>query len=319
MEPDYNLLEAAQLRVLQARATLKAIGSGQRQQREQHQQQQQDPQPTHPVPQSIKLPSPNLARFPVTSPQGSINWATGVFEDKVDEIPRATAQAASRCEEEEPNVLHVKAEHQHEGISNSEKAAKDREGSEGAGRREDEEAGAHAIGRSSGGERDGRGRRQGPAVPAELPQKSNGPEEQATAQDLFGTEGSWRERMQSRMHTLQAHVESRAQDGQEEDLKGKMAQIQQLRRELEASSSVSSSIGYDAKWGGGYDSGDSTSHHSKHLANFSSKRRTFSDSPPQHLQAPRNRPPCTPEKNDDNSRKSSQGEAGRFNFCKRVQ
>ena len=256
MEPDYSLLEAAQLRVLRARATLQAMGVGQRQQREQQQQQQQQD------------------------------------------------QAASRCEEE-PNFLHVEAEHQHEGISNGEEAAKDRGGSEGHGRRVDEEAGAHAIGRSGGGERDGRGcKRQGPAVFAELPQQSNGPEEQATAQDFLGAEGSWRGRMQRRTHMFQTHVESRARDGQEEDFKGKMAQIQQLRLELEASSSLSSSIGYD--------SGDSTSHRSEHLENFSSKRRTFSDFPPQRFQAPRKRPLCTPEKNDDNAHRSSQGEAGRI-------
>jgi hypothetical protein len=165
------------------------------------------------------------------------------------------------------------------------------EGSVGGGRSGDEEAGAHAIGRSSGGERDGRGcRRPGPAVLAELPQQSNGPEEQARAEDL-GAEGGWRGRMQSRMHMLQDHVENRARDGQEEDLKGKLAQIQLLRLELEAYSSGSSSIGYD--------SGDSTSHHSEHLENFPSKRRSFSDSPPKRLQAPTNQPRCT----------SSQGEA----------
>jgi hypothetical protein len=262
VEPHYNLLEAAQLRVLRARATLQAIGLGQRQQREKQQQQQQQD------------------------------------------------QTASR-NEEEPNVLHVEAEHLHEGISNGEEAAKDREGSEGHGRRGDEEVGAHAIGRSSGGERDGRGcKRQGPAVLAELPQQSNGPEEQVTAQEFLGAEGSWRGRMQSRKNILQTNVESLAREGQEEDFKGKMAQIQQQRLELEASSSVLSSIGCD--------SGDSTSHHSEHLENFSSKRRTFSDFPPQRFQAPRNRPLCTPEKNDDNAHRTSQGEAGRLNFFKCV-
>jgi hypothetical protein len=55
--------------------------------------QQPSLQPTLPVPQSIKLPqaSPDLTRFPVTTPQGSIIWATGVFEDEVDKSPRATA------------------------------------------------------------------------------------------------------------------------------------------------------------------------------------------------------------------------------------
>jgi len=54
---------------------------------------QQPSPPPPPVPQRIKLPASgrDLTRFPVTTPQGSIVWATGVIEEQVDASPRATA------------------------------------------------------------------------------------------------------------------------------------------------------------------------------------------------------------------------------------
>ena len=159
-------------------------------------------------------------------------------------------QQEASSQEEELNAAHLEVEHHHESMTNGAEAARHRRGKHGDSGRGGAGAGTRAASRCTG----------------------------------------WRDKMHTRMHMLENQVESRARNGQEEDLKAKLAQIQQLRLELEAFSSDTSSDSNDSE---GYSTSSASesvaSHDREHMRHFLTR--------------------------DDNAHKSPQGALGLLCAC----